>query len=238
MTQEYWEQHREDIFAYRDYARSFDLAKDKMAGIWLAESGHQLLETAFQLMFLGCEEEAVVLAKRARDYYEASLASESTHPETDPQMASVFQRLYYARWWTTGNESEQLIVSAAKAFCSGLTRVPSPENARVYQRAALLWLEAGDVDSARPWISLFQQSALLEADPTSLRSSWNTTLSGLAGEDPQRSVCSELSKALRLATVWGHQTAGTLWDALQIANVHRRWCAGDGGFPTLLLMIR
>lgn len=238
MTQDYWEQRREEIFAFRDYVQSFDLARDKTAGVWLAESGHQLMETAFQLVFLECRNDAVDLAKRALDYYEASLASESSHPETDPRMTNVYQRIYYARWWTTGDEPKHAAVQAARAFCAGLTKDPSPENAGIYQRAALLWLEAGEVSSAKSWISLVQESALPGGDSTSITALLKMVLSSIAGGDPQHSVCSELLEVLRHATMWGQQTASTLWDALQIANVHRRLCGGDGDFPTLLLRIR
>ncbi len=238
MTQDYWGQRREEILAFRDYVQSFDLARDKTAGVWLAESGHQLMETAFQLMFLERESDAVDLAKRANDYYEASLAVESSHPETDPRMASVFQRLYYARWWITGEEPKHLVVYAARAFCAGLAKEPTPENAGIHQRAALLWLEAGEVSSAKPWISLVQESALPGGDSTSIAASLKMVLSSIAGGDPQHSVCSELLEVLGHATMWGQQTASTLWDALQIANVHRRLCGGYGDFPTLLWRIR
>lgn len=238
MTRDYWEQRRDEIYAFRDYARSFDLYHDRMAETWLAESGHQLMEIAFQLMFLDCEEDAINIAKRALEYYEASLASESDCPETDPRMASVFQRLYYARWWTTGEEPAHLITRAAEAFCTGLVRAPSPENAALYQRAALLWLEAGEADQAKPWISLFQQSALPEAASTPITTMLKTIPNNITDQGLRQLLCSKLPEALRLATQWGQQSAGTLWDALQLANVHRRWCGGSGDFRALLLQIR
>ncbi len=238
MTQDYWEQRREEVLAFRDYARNFDLAKDKTTGVWLAESGHQLMEIAFQLMFLERETDAVDLAKRAIGYYEASLAGESSHPETDPRMTNVYQRLYYARWWITSDEPKHVAVQAARAFCAELVKEPVAENTGIYQRAALLWLEAGEVDSAKPWISLGQESALLGRDSISDTTLLRAVLGSIAGGDPQHSVCSELLEVLGQATMWGQLTASTLWDALQIADIHRRLCGGDADFPRLLLRVR
>lgn len=238
MTQAYWEQRREEILAFRDYVQGFDLAKDVEAGVWLAESGHQLMETAFQLLFLGHGKDAIALAERAIGYYETSLANESGHPEVDSRLANVYQRLYYARWWVTGQEPRHVVGHAARAFCAGLAKEPIPENTGIYQRAALLWLEAGEVDSAKPWISLAQESALLGGDSISDAIPLRAVLGSIARGDPQHSVCSELLEVLGQATMWGQQTASTLWDALQIVNTHRHLCGGDSDFPTLLLQIR
>lgn len=238
MTQAYWEQRREEILAFRDYVQGFDLPKDVEAGVWLAESGHQLMETAFQLLFLGHEKDAAVLAERAIGYYEASMAGESSHPEIDARMASVYQRLYYARWWVTGKEPRHVVEHAARAFCSGLSKVIIPGNTAVYQRAALFWLEAGDVSAAEPWISLVQESALLEGKPISDITPLRRILTDIVRGEPQHSVCSGLLQIIGQTAMWGQETVGTLWDGLQVANIHRRLCGGDDDFPTLLLRVR
>jgi hypothetical protein len=238
MTQDYWEQRREEILAFRDYVQGFDLAKDVEAGVWLAESGHQLMETAFQLLFLGHEKDAMALAECAIGYYEASLANESGHPEADSRMASVYQRLYYARWWIAGQEPKHVVEHAARAFCVGLAKSIIPENIDIYLRAALLWLEAGEVSSAEPWISLAQESALQGVgfipDTTLLR----RVLNGIVKGEPKNSVCSGLLGTISQTAAWGQPTAGTLWDALQLANIHRRLCDASCNLPSLLLRIR
>jgi hypothetical protein len=239
MTQTYWEQRQEEILAFRDYVRGFDLARDVEAEAWLAESGHQLMETAFQLLFLGHEKDAVALAERAIDYYRASLASESSHPETDAPMSSVYQRLYYARWWVAGTEHKELLEQAAHAFCAGLTKSVTAENAAIYMRAALLWTEAGETTLAQPWINLVEEYTSAGGVSSSLAPPRVLQMLSVAAKrESPNSACSGLQEAIAQASAWEQPTAGTLWDALQLANIYRRLCDSPCDFPALLMRIR
>jgi len=239
MSKNYWTQRKNEILAFREYALSFDLSKDLETGAWLSESGHQLMEIAFQLLFLGLSDDALALAQRAIDYYQTALVWESERPESDPRMATVYHRLYYARWWVAGQEPLGLLRQAASAFVAGLGQPPKPEDADIYVRAAHLWLELGEVSLAEKWLSLAEWAVIQTKSnyiPPSL-SLIHQLLDRLRIQAALDETCAVLHAAIESASAWGQPTAGTLWEALQLANIHRRLCGPQLDLPGLLIQI-
>jgi hypothetical protein len=240
MSKDYWAQRKDEIQAFREYALSFDLPEDLETGVWLSESGHQLMEIAFQLLFLGLSDNALALAQRAIDYYQAALVWESKGPESDPQMATTYHRLYYARWWVAGQEPLGLLRQAASAFVAGLSQLPKPEDADIYVKAARLWLELGEVSLAEKWLSLAEWAVIqtksnnIPPNPSLIHQLLDRQRIQ-AGSDK---TCVALQAAIESASAWGQPTASTLWDALQLANIHRRLCGPQLDLPGLLMQIR
>ena len=239
MTIQYWQAREDEILAFRDYALSFDLNRDLAEGAWLAESGTQLLEIAFQLFFLGRSGDCLQLAAKAVEYCLAALIRESPSPMTDPAMAHVYHRLYYGRWWVTGQEPIGLLRQAATAYSARLAQPPSVDDAAAYARAAWLWLELGETAPTNTWLNLAEwaeeQSGSRSADGTLARRVVDQCLS--EGHTTAR-PCEALDGAIAAATAWDQPSGGTLWDALQLANVRRRVLRQNQDFPGLLMEIR
>lgn len=240
MSEDYWTQRKDEIQAFQEYALSFDLSQDLETGVWLSESGHQLMETAIQLLFLGLSDDALALAQRAIDYYQTVLVRESKMPESDPGMATTYHRLYYARWWVTGQEPLGLLRQAAIAFVTGLGQPPIPEDADIYISAARLWLELGEANLAEKWLSLAEWAVIQTKSnnvPPNL-----LLMHQLLNRQHVRATsdvaCTALQAAIESASSWGQPTASTLWDALQLANIHRRLCGSQLDLPDLLMQIR
>jgi hypothetical protein len=240
MSKNYWTQRKDEILAFREYALSFDLSKDLETGAWLSESGHQLMEIAFQLLFLGLPNDALALVQRAIHYYQAALVRESKRPESDPRMATTYHRLYYARWWITGQEPLGLLRQAASAFVTGLGQPPNSEDADIYVRAAHLWLELGEVNLAEKWLSLAEWAVIQTKSnnvPPNL-SLMHQLLDRQRVRATSGEACTALQVAIENASTWEQPTASTLWDALQLANIHRRLCGPQLDLPGLLMQIR
>jgi hypothetical protein len=227
----------EEILAFRDHVRTFELSGDLERGVSLAESGHQLMETAFQLAFIERSEEAVTLVREAISYYQMALTTESTDISSDPLLSPVFQRLHYAAWWIDGREPPDLLRKAARAYCHGLSDTSDLKAVELYCAAAWLWLEAGDPGAAEPWIDLVdanERGGNLGPACSLLR-----PISRALAHDASASQASQdLAREIESLSSWGQPTAGTLWDALQLADVHRRLVAPVSSFPELLLRIR
>lgn len=240
MSENYWTQRKDEILTFREYALSLDLSKDLETGVWLSESGHQLMEIAFQLLFLGLSDDALALAQRAIHYYQAALVRESKRPESDPRMAATYHRLYYARWWVAGQEPLGLLRQAASAFVAGLGESPKLEGADIYIRAARLWLELGEVSLAEKWLGLAKR-AIVQTTSNNVfpdLSLMHQLLDSQRIRGTSDEACTALQAAIESASAWGQPTASTLWDALQLANIHRRLCGLQLDLPGLLMRIR
>lgn len=239
MTTHYWNVRENEILAFRDYALSFDLSGDLAEGVWLAESGDQLLEIAFQLFFIGYSTDSIRLAEKAIEYYLAALGSESTSPKNDPAMAHVYHGLYYARWWVTEQEPIGILRQAATAYSAGLGQPLPTENANSYVRMVWLWLELGEIEQADDWLSLTEwvkhQTNSSSVDTTLLRQ-----IIAIFKKNSNLSIqqSDALSEAVMAASAWGTPTANTLWYALQLVNIRRRVFHRNSSLSDLLDEIR
>jgi len=238
VSQEYWLKRQKEILAFRDYARTFSLEKSLQTSKSLSRSGHQLLEIAMQVAFLDLASDALAIARTALEFYEAALVYESHTPERDPRMTPVYQRSYYARWWVGGQEEVAALRQAAQAFCVGLGDDPVTQDAELYLRAVLLWLEGGDLPRAEAWLERaegmpdLKDSASASLATVRLVVRWQQCEAGVV------EACTALQQSLAAAAAWGQPTADTLWQALQLANIRRRYCGPQLDLPGLLQQIR
>lgn len=239
MTIEYWQEREDEILAFRDYALSFDLRRDVTEGVWLAESGDQLLEIAFQLFFIGYSNDSLRLVDKAIKFFVVALNNESSSPMTDPAMAHVYHGLYYARWWITDQEPTGLLRQAAVAFSSKLGQPAAVDDADAYVRSAWLWLELGETTQVDAWLRLAewaeQRSGGSSADSSLLRDIVACCKPSSAAHVES---CVALDEAIVAASAWGTPVAGTLWDALQLANIRRRFVRREINLRDLLTEIR
>ena len=212
MTSQYWQAREDEIAALRDYALSFNLEQDLANGVWLRESGDQLLEIAFQLHFVGNFSDSLQLAGKSVEYYLAALRRESVAPISDPAMAHVYHGLYYARWWTISREPTGLLHQAATAYCAGLVAESPPVDAAAYARATWYWLELGEIGTTIAWLSLAEsvenQSGNHSPGVVLARQVVNQCWrEGCETTGP----CEVLDKAIAAAIDWDQPSGGTMW---------------------------